>query len=91
MISEQDSKLFGSLLSSLPPFIARQDVKKYLGGIIAPKTLANLDSKGEGPAGVIKAGRKVVYTTLPLLIWLENRFMCFSKAAVACVVEVRHG
>jgi len=56
----------------LPPVIARKEIRKYLGGIISPKTLANLDSLGEGPPR-IKIGRTVGYPTVELLLWLDDR------------------
>jgi len=62
-----------SIADNLPPVLARKDVSRYLGGIISPKTLANLDSLGEGPSGRFKVGRTVVYPTAALLMWLEER------------------
>lgn len=58
------------LLSKLPPAIARKDVERQLGGIIAPKTLANADSSGDGPMGAYQVGRNVVYPTESLVNWL---------------------
>lgn len=61
------------LSEKLPPVIARKDVGRILGGVIAPKTLANLDSLGEGPAGRFRVGRTVAYRTADLLSWLQER------------------
>ena len=52
---------FDSLIKSLPPMISRDHVEKYLGGVISPKTLANLDSEGKGPRRM-RIGRKVPIT-----------------------------
>jgi hypothetical protein len=60
------------LVPTLPPVIARDHVEKLLGGIISSKTLANLDSLGEGPKRM-RVGRKVAYRTDDLLEWLSNR------------------
>jgi len=57
----------------LPPFIARKDVGKLLGGCISPKSLANLDSLGRGPEGTLRNGKLVVYATGPLLEWLDQK------------------
>jgi hypothetical protein len=57
---------------NLPPMISRDHVEKILGGVISSKTLANLDSLGEGPKRM-RVGRKVVYLTKDLLDWLEQR------------------
>ena len=61
------------LIPKLPPLIARDRVAEYLGGVISAKTLANLDSLGDGPSGRMRIGRKIVYRTEDLLEWLEQR------------------
>lgn len=61
------------LRENLPVIIARKAVRKYLGSVVAPGTLANHDSKGTGPRGMFKIGRTVVYPTDALLDWLEER------------------
>ena len=55
------------------PFVARQEVGKFTGGIINPKYLANLDSQGKGPKGRIKVGRKIAYPVKEFIAWLESR------------------
>ena len=60
------------LVPTLPPVIARDHVERLLGGIISSKSLANLDSLGEGPKRM-RVGRKVAYRTEDLLEWLSNR------------------
>jgi len=63
---------FSDLIPKLPPIIARDSVEKLLGGVIKSKTLANLDSLGEGPKRM-RIGRKVAYLTEDLLEWLGAR------------------
>jgi hypothetical protein len=63
---------FSNLIPKLPPIISRDHVEELLGGVISSKTLANLDSLGEGPKRM-RMGRKVVYLTEDLLDWLESR------------------
>lgn len=63
---------FSSIIPKLPPLISRDHVEKLLGGVISSKTLANLDSLGEGPKRM-RVGRKVVYKTEDLLDWLAQR------------------
>jgi len=53
--------------------VARQEAKKFSGGIISEKTLANLDSQGIGPAGRLRIGRKVAYSVSSLIEFLEGR------------------
>lgn len=55
------------------PFVAREKISEFTGGIITPKTLANLDSTGDGPQGRITIGRKVAYPVVELITWLESR------------------
>lgn len=59
--------------AALPPFIARQEIKWFLGGIIAINTLAKADSEGRGPRGAVRVSGRVVYPTAELLSWLCDR------------------
>lgn len=54
--------------------IARAKVGPLLGFIIDQKTLRNVDSRGDGPAGAIRIGRKVVYNTENLLLWIVQKY-----------------
>jgi len=53
--------------------VAREKIGEFTGGIITPKTLANLDSAGDGPHGRITIGRKIAYPVAELISWLESR------------------
>lgn len=53
--------------------VAREKIGEFTGGIISPKTIANLDATGEGPKGKITVGRKVAYPVDSLITWLESR------------------
>ena len=55
------------------PFVERQQVNKFSGGLLDPRTMANHDSAGTGPAGRIKIGRKVIYPVQELITWLEQK------------------
>lgn len=55
------------------PFVAREKIGEFTGGIITPKSMANLDCNGEGPNGRIICGRKVAYPVVELIAWLESR------------------
>jgi len=61
------------LMGILPPFVSRKEACKALGGLISPKTFANLDSLGSGPKGRILIGRKVAYTREALVEWAISR------------------
>lgn len=53
--------------------VSREKIGEFTGGIISPKTIANLDATGEGPKGRIKFLRKVAYSVPELIKWLESR------------------
>lgn len=53
--------------------VARSQVGVFSGGLIAPGTLANADSAGNGPEGRFRIGRNTGYPVESLVRWLENR------------------
>ncbi len=53
--------------------VARTQIGAFTGGAVSERYLANLDSKGEGPAGRFRCGRKVVYRVADVCQWLERR------------------
>ena len=53
--------------------ISRTEIKKFTGGGISPKTLANADSEGEGPRGRFVLGRKICYPTKEVVKWLRSK------------------
>ena len=54
------------------PIVARGEVEKFSGGLLNSKTLANLDSIGEGPPRG-RMGRKIFYPVQSLCKWMESR------------------
>lgn len=54
------------------PIVARSEVKKFSGGLLHPRTMANLDSKGLGPQKIHIGGR-VAYDVDLLIAWMEQR------------------
>jgi hypothetical protein len=55
------------------PYVERQELSEFSGGLIKPKTMANLDSQHKGPNGRIKVGNKVIYPVNELIAWMEAR------------------
>jgi hypothetical protein len=53
--------------------IARSAVGEFSGGLISPRTLANLDSQGKGPPGKFNWGRKAAYPVNEFCEWLKGR------------------
>ena len=74
LLSPQQRPNLSILAARWPsPFVAREKVGEFTGGIITPKSMANLDCIGEGPAGRIICGRKVAYPVIEFITWLESR------------------
>ncbi len=66
--------VFDEMADSWPSeIIARTEIKIFTGGLISPGYLANLDCRGEGPAGRIKSGRKTGYHKKAFVQWLRER------------------
>ena len=53
--------------------IARTEIKVFTGGLITSGYIANLDSRGKGPLGRIRSGRKTGYQKRQLVQWLRER------------------
>ncbi|MDD2389216.1 MAG: hypothetical protein PHP23_05730 [Desulfobacterales bacterium] len=73
----ENLQLLDQLAQELPICFTRKNVCSHLGGLMAPGTLANLDSKGLGCSGRKLIGGKVVYSKAEFLKWLESRM--FNK------------
>jgi hypothetical protein len=78
MMSNVSEQLHQPALKSLAEkwpssFVARSEVSKFSGGILHPRTLANLDSQGGGPTGRVKIGNKVAYPVAELIRFLERK------------------
>lgn len=64
---------FAGLEQSLPSIFDRETASNCLGGLISPKTMANLDSLGKGPKWSLKVGKKVAYEKITFLEWIKSR------------------
>jgi hypothetical protein len=68
------SDVFDQMVKQWPsPIVARMEAKKFSGGVVSPKLLANHDCLGTGPKGKLQVGRKVAYPATELADWLRNR------------------
>lgn len=63
---------FETLVRELPSLLTRKDIGRFLGTLISPRYLANLDCNGKGPART-RIGQKVVYRREDIIEWLRNR------------------
>jgi hypothetical protein len=54
--------------------VARDEIDKFSGGLLTPRNMSNLDSRGEGPLLKIKfRGRKVAYPIDSLIDWIIDQ------------------
>ncbi len=72
-LTDAERELFNLMRKSLPDAIGRAEVGTLLPGVIKPQTLAHADSAGVGPENSWKLGRKVIYSTDSLLLWLVSK------------------
>lgn len=63
--------IIAKLRAELPAVFARREVSRLFGNIISPKTLANLDSSGDGPPR-FRSRRHVCYERDAFLDWLAS-------------------
>ena len=78
------SDIFDEMADKWPSeVIERGRTEEFTGGMITGRTMANLDSKGEGPEVRIKYGKKkVAYPVIPFVRWMRNRStIIYSNAA----------
>jgi len=54
-------------------YVSRERIGDFTGGLIHPRTMANLDCLGEGPAEKIRLGKKIAYPVPALIQWLNRR------------------
>ncbi len=73
MAEETTAFSFLNLEGTLPDVIPRKKIANYFGGLLDPRSMANMDCRGVGPSGRVIVGRDVVYPKIELLIWLQNR------------------
>jgi len=55
------------------PYVAREELKKFSGGLLSPRYAANLDAQRKGIEGRIRCGRKILYPALSVVKFLELR------------------
>lgn len=68
-----DSNFLDQLSMELPVFFTRKQACEKLGGLLSPRTLANLDSMGLGCPEKKMIGGKIVYPRIEFLKWLDGR------------------
>lgn len=66
-------QIFENLARTAPEILTRQKLHDLTGGLVSVKTLANLDSEGEGILPRLRIGGKVAYPKSAAISWLEKR------------------
>ena len=64
---------FVQIWQLLPPLITREKFAEATGGAYRARHMANLDSKGQGPAQRVLVGPKVCYRRTEAVLWLASR------------------
>ena len=67
--------IFEEMVARWPSaIVSRKEVGKFSGGLLNPRTLANMDSRGEGCANKLTLGsRAVFYPVSDLVAWMRGR------------------
>lgn len=74
-MSKDSFDLIDKFGKDLPQIISRKEFCEKMGGLISPRTLANMDSKGKGPGTKVRIGRTVGYTKESVIQWLSERII----------------
>ena len=53
--------------------VSRKEVGKFSGGLLNPRTMANINSQGGGPIKIKMGNKKVFYSVQDLIAWLRTR------------------
>ena len=63
----------GATEAATAGIVARTEIPRFTGGAIAVGTIANEESRGKGPEGSFKIGKKKCYSKEPLVDWIISR------------------
>ena len=70
-------QIFENLSRTAPEIITRKKLHELTGGLVSEKTLANLDSLGEGIQPRMRIGGKVAYPKQAAITFLKQRCRFF--------------
>jgi len=80
MKNVQNKPDFSQIIKNNPSgYILRTNLSEKTGGLLHGRTMANLDSTGEGIPGRISIGRKVAYPVESVIKFLEARVIVSCK------------
>lgn len=85
------NSIFSEMIDKWPSsIVSRQEIGNFSGGLLNPRTVANLDSLGRGPGGRFSLGRKVAYPVVEVVRFLEKN-MTQVSAKRACTHDTFTG
>ena len=68
------NKVLDSLADRWPSeIVARKEIARFTGGILSARTLANMDSRGDGIPERFLLANQVAYPVLAVIQWLKSR------------------
>ena len=70
-------QIFENISRIAPEVITRKKLHELTGGLVSEKTLANLDSLGDGIQPRLRIGGKVAYPKQAAIDFLKNRCQFF--------------
>ena len=70
-------EIFNNLSRKAPEIVTRKKLYELTGGLVSEKTLANLDSLGEGIQPRMRIGGKVAYPKAAAITFLKQRCKFF--------------
>jgi hypothetical protein len=70
-------QVFDNLSRTAPEILTRNKIHELTGGLISAKTLANLDSEGDGIYPRLRIGGKVCYPRDAVILFLKQRCEIF--------------
>ncbi len=73
-MTELQESIMKALIENWPsPIVPRSRFYEFSGGLIKPKTMANIDSLKEGPPR-LTSRKQALYSTVDAAAWLVKRF-----------------
>jgi hypothetical protein len=76
------------LMKELPPIFTRSVAVKGIGGVYSTGSLANMDSRGEGPPDRLQVGRRTCYERAAFIEWFLKR-VCSGRIHPPAMKEGR--
>ena len=71
---KETDKVLDSLAAGWPSqIVARKEIGKFTGGILSARTLANMDSRGDGIPERFLLANQVAYPVSAVIAWLKTR------------------